>query len=77
MSNRLPNRYFPKIDVGCPGSIVSSFNSSFSFLTEKINSFRSSVASDQIVDLGEHGLLDDSSSYFDLNLGRNGIRMGT
>ena len=40
------------------------------------DTFRSSVASDQIVDLGEHGRLDDSSSYFNLNLGRNGIRMG-
>ena len=49
-------------------------NSSFSFLTD--DTFRPLVASDQIVDLGEHGLQDDSSSYFDLNLGQNGIRMG-
>lgn len=40
------------------------------------DSFGSSVASDQIGDLDEHDLPDDSSSYFDLNLGHNGIRMG-
>lgn len=55
-------------------SIDTSSNSSFAFLMD--DTFGSSVSSDQIGDLGEHGLPDDSSSYFDLNLGHNGIRMG-